>query len=127
VFAEVLLKEEISLITNGTENHMVLLDLRTLDVTGNIAERELEKIGIITNKNTIPFDPQPPMITSGIRIGTPSITTRGMRDKEAKAIATLLANILHKISVERELSISQVQAFEKNVEELVSSFPYYNF
>lgn len=124
-FAHTLTQNSISLVTGGTDNHMLLLDLRALDITGNVAEKCLEQVGIITNKNTIPFDPQPPMITSGLRIGTPSITSRGFKEAETQKVATLFAQVLKDLAQTKELSNPQVNSFKKEVEKIVSPFPYY--
>ena len=84
----------IRLVSGGTENHMVLVDVTPLGITGQQAERALENVGIITNKNAIPFDPQPPRVTSGLRLGTPAITSRGMKEPEGKKIASMLIRVL---------------------------------
>ena len=84
----------IRLVSGGTENHMVLVDVTPLGITGQQAERALEDVGIITNKNAIPFDPRPPRVTSGLRLGTPAITSRGMKEQEVKRIAAMLIKVL---------------------------------
>ena len=84
----------LQLVSGGTDNHMVLLDLRDLNITGKDAETLLEDVGITVNKNSIPFDKQNPFVTSGIRLGTPALTTRGMMAKEMELIATLIAEII---------------------------------
>ncbi|MBC8281973.1 MAG: serine hydroxymethyltransferase [Chloroflexi bacterium] len=84
----------IRLVSGGTENHMVLVDVTPLGITGQQAERALEGVGIITNKNAIPFDPQPPRVTSGLRLGTPAITSRGMKEPEVKKVAAMLIKVL---------------------------------
>lgn len=80
----------IDIVTGGTDNHMMLLDLRNKNITGKDAERLLDDIGITTNKNTIPFDPQSPFITSGIRVGTPAVTTRGFKEMDMVEIADII-------------------------------------
>ena len=82
------------LVSGGTENHLVLLDLRTKGLTGALAEKTLESVGIIVNRNVIPGDPQKPEISSGIRIGSPAITSRGMREPEVKRIARMMDTYL---------------------------------
>lgn len=79
------------LISGGTDNHLLLLDLRNMQLTGKDAEQLLDEVGITTNKNTIPYDPESPFVTSGIRIGTPAVTTRGMKESEMEQIADLIA------------------------------------
>lgn len=85
--ASELLKYGFSLVTGGTDNHLILIDLRNKEVSGKEAQDRLEKASITVNKNTIPFDPNPPFKPSGIRLGTPAITTRGMKEKEMRKIA----------------------------------------
>ncbi len=84
----------IRLVSGGTDNHMVLVDVTPLGLTGQQAERALEEVGIIANKNAIPFDPQPPRVTSGLRLGTPAITSRGMKEPEVKKVAGMLIKVL---------------------------------
>ena len=92
--AERLKQAGIELVSGGTDNHMMLLDLRNLAITGKEAEEVLGRAGITVNKNAIPFDPQSPFITSGIRIGTPAVTTRGMKESEMEVIADLITRAL---------------------------------
>ncbi|MEO2141182.1 MAG: serine hydroxymethyltransferase, partial [bacterium] len=84
----------IRMVSGGTDNHMVLVDVTPLGITGQQAERALEAVGIIANKNAIPYDPQPPRVTSGLRLGTPAITSRGMKEPEVKLVAGMLINVL---------------------------------
>lgn len=86
-----------NLVSGGTDNHLMLMDLRNKGITGKQAEKALEEAGITVNKNTVPFDPQKPMITSGIRIGTPAVTTRGMKEKEMEIIAVMIDRVLSNI------------------------------
>ena len=92
--AKELQKLGLRIVTGGTDNHLMLVDLRSLNLTGKEAQKMLEDVGIIINKNTIPYDPQKPFIGSGIRLGTPPITTRGMKEKEMKIIAELIFETL---------------------------------
>jgi glycine hydroxymethyltransferase len=84
-----------NLVSGGTDNHLMLVDLRNKRITGKQAEKALEEAGITVNKNTVPFDPQKPMVTSGIRIGTPAVTTRGMKEEDMKVIAEMINSVLN--------------------------------
>jgi len=90
VLAEALTERGFELISGGTDNHMVLVDLRNKQLTGKEAEKTLDEVGVTVNKNAIPFDPQPPLVTSGIRIGTPAVTTRGLKEAEMVEIAEII-------------------------------------
>ena len=96
VLAQHLKKYGFNLITGGTDNHLILIDLRNKKILGKEAQERLEEAGIITNKNTIPYDPNPPFNPSGLRIGTPAVTTRGMGKNEMKKIAKFIDQILSK-------------------------------
>jgi len=98
----------IKLVSDGTDNHLMLLDLRNKGITGKQADHALEEAGITVNKNTIPFDPQSPFVTSGIRIGTPAVTTRGMKEKEMELIADLINKVIS--DVENQEVIDSVRA-----------------
>lgn len=100
--AQKLMEMDYKLVSDGTDNHMMLIDLRNKGVTGKEAEKVLEDSGITVNKNAVPFDTQPPMVTSGIRIGTPAMTTRGMKEKEMVLIAELINRVLSNINDETE-------------------------
>ena len=92
---EALISNGFNLVSGGTDNHLLLIDLRNKNMTGKEAEKLLDEIGITTNKNTIPFDTKSPFVTSGIRIGTPAVTTRGMKEDEMKKIADIIALIVN--------------------------------
>ncbi len=94
VLASELSEAGMRLVSGGTDNHMVLVDVTPLGITGQQAEQTLESVGIIANKNAIPFDPQPPRVTSGLRLGTPAITSRGMTEAEVKQVAAMLTRVL---------------------------------
>lgn len=113
-------KEGFRLVTGGTDNHLLLVDLRNKGITGKEAEAVLDAVGITVNKNAIPFDPQKPLITSGIRLGTPAITTRGMGVAEMETVAALIAEALTYSDDNRRLK--QVHS---KVQELCSAFPLY--
>ncbi|MDK2798665.1 MAG: glycine hydroxymethyltransferase [Clostridiales bacterium] len=88
--SQALMEEGFNLVSGGTDNHLMLIDLRNMKVTGKIAEKMLDEVGITVNKNTIPFDPESPFVTSGIRVGTPAVTTRGMTEEDMIEIARLI-------------------------------------
>ncbi|MEO0274021.1 MAG: serine hydroxymethyltransferase, partial [candidate division WOR-3 bacterium] len=119
--AETLVSEGLRLVTGGTDNHLMLVDLRPFKITGNIAEKALERAGITVNKNTIPFDPEKPTVTSGIRVGTPAVTTRGMKEPEMVKIGKLISKVLK--NPDDENVIASVRG---EVQELCDSFPLYD-
>jgi len=93
--AKKLVELDYNLVSGGTDNHLMLVDLRNKGITGKQAEKALEEAGITVNKNTVPFDPQKPMVTSGIRIGTPAVTTRGMKEEDMGVIAVMINRVLN--------------------------------
>jgi glycine hydroxymethyltransferase len=108
------------IVSGGTDTHLFLVDVRGQKLTGRAAEQRLEKIGIALNKNTIPFDPEKPMVCSGIRIGTPAVTTRGMGPQQMKTIARLLVEALvGEPDAAREADLAQ------RVRRLCGDFPLY--
>ncbi len=116
VLADELLSKGYNLVSNGTDNHLMLIDLTNKGVTGKDAEKMLDEVGITVNKNTVPFDTQKPNITSGIRIGTPAMTTRGMKEEEMKVIANL---------IDRTISGEDKNQIREDVLKLTSKFPIY--
>jgi glycine hydroxymethyltransferase len=92
--AQTLIGEGFRLVSGGTDNHLMLVDVFSRGITGKEAEQGLEKANITVNKNAIPFDKNPPMVASGIRVGTPAVTSRGMRVAEMQTIGTLIARVL---------------------------------
>lgn len=115
---ETLQKEGVRLVSGGTDNHLLLLDLRPLNLTGKVAEQALDDIGITVNKNTIPFDPESPFVTSGIRIGTAAVTSRGFKEEEMDEIASIIAFTLNnhedegKLAEARERVLALTSRFE---------------
>lgn len=108
------------IVSGGTDNHLMLVDVFSKGITGKVAEKALEAAGIATNKNAIPFDTNPPLIASGIRLGTPALTTRGMKEAEMRAVAALIAEVLDvPDSEEVQRSVRQ------RVRELTERFPLY--
>ena len=97
-----LIENNIELVTGGTDNHLVLIDLRNENITGLELEQRLANIGIITNKNAIPFDTKNKATTSGLRIGTPAVTTRGLKPGDISDIADVIADIIHDVIDEEE-------------------------
>ncbi len=91
---EELVKRGFDLVSGGTDNHLLLVDLRNKNITGKDAEELLDKVGVTVNKNTVPYDPRSPLVTSGIRIGTPAVTTRGMKEKDMADIAEIMSVII---------------------------------
>jgi glycine hydroxymethyltransferase len=120
VLAERLLEHGFKLVSGGTDNHLILMDLRNTELDGRTAEKALEKAGISVNKNTVPFETRKPTVTSGIRIGTPALTTRGMKEPEMELIGDLMARVLKE--VENEETAREVKA---QVAELCAGFPLY--
>ncbi|MCS7203492.1 MAG: serine hydroxymethyltransferase [Thermodesulfovibrio sp.] len=118
--AEALKRRGFKLISDGTDNHLVLVDLTNFNITGKQAEEALDKAGITVNKNTIPFDTKPPTVTSGIRIGTPCVTTRGMGEEEMEHIAEIIERVIKNINND-----SIIKDMQKKVKALCKSFPIY--
>ena len=108
------------LVSGGTDNHLMLVDVFSKGLTGKVAEAALGKAGITVNKNAIPFDQNPPMVASGIRIGTPAVTTRGMGEGEMDLIGDLIARVLHAPDDERTRT-----TVKSEVERLCRRFPLY--
>jgi glycine hydroxymethyltransferase len=113
VLEEELIKNGIQLVSGGTDNHLLLIDLSNEQLTGKELETLLDKINITTNKNAIPFDKTSPQITKGLRIGTPSVTTRAMKEPEMKQIATILASVIKNPTQNLTLLQNEVQALTK--------------
>jgi glycine hydroxymethyltransferase len=116
-----LVSKGLRLVSGGTDNHLMLIDLTDKGLTGRDVEDALDRAGITTNKNGIPFDTKSPMVTSGIRLGTPALTTRGMGEKEMRIIAGLIASIID--DIENESLIADVRG---EVKRLCESFPLYS-
>ena len=106
-------------VTGGTDTHLALLDLRGLGITGAQAEQRCDRAGIVLNKNAVPYDPQPPSVASGIRVGTPSVTTQGMGEGEMKDIAGLISRAV------RDEDSSAAGEVRAGVDALVEGHPAY--
>lgn len=120
VLAETLMSEGLNIVSGGTDNHLMLVDTRNLNITGKDAEHVLDSIGITVNKNAIPFDPTSPFITSGIRIGTPAATSRGMDEEAMKEIGQIIATVLKSPKDEAVLEKAR-----KQVSALTDRYPLY--
>ena len=119
--AKTLMSNGIDIVSNGTENHIILVDLRSKGITGKDLERVLGSVNITVNKNSVPNDPASPFVTSGIRIGTPAATTRGFKEKEIIQVSNWISNIINDFENE-----NLQQSIKEEVQNLTSDFPVYN-
>ena len=119
-FAEAMAKKGFRIVTGGTDNHLFMVDLRPKNISGKDASYILDTVRITVNKNLIPYDPEPPTVTSGIRVGTPAVTTRGMKEKDMATIADLIDQAV--VNRSDEKALTKVRA---GVEELVKKYPIY--
>ena len=125
ILGEVLMSNGIDIVTGGTDSHMVLVDLRSKNVTGKDAEESLERAGMTCNKNGVANDPNPPTITSGIRLGSPAATTRGFKEEEFKFIGEKISTVINALSSSNaDISMTE-SSILKDVTELCSKFPIY--
>lgn len=118
VLANELEKAGLRVVSGGTDNHLMLIDLTRTGVTGWDAQQALEEVGIIANRNAIPFDPRPPKITSGMRFGTPAVTTRGMGTEEMKTIASWIVKIISNIG-----NVAIQKQVREEVQQMCNRFP----
>jgi glycine hydroxymethyltransferase len=118
--AQSLMRKGFRLTSDGTDNHLMLVDLRKSELTGKVAQETLDKSRITVNRNAVPFDTRSPFVTSGIRIGTPAVTTRGMKESEMEQIGNLIARALHHVGDEAVL-----RAVADEVGALCQRFPVY--
>jgi glycine hydroxymethyltransferase len=118
--AEELLAHDFRLISGGTDNHLILVDLTNKNITGKEAEEALDRASITCNKNMIPFDPRTPFNPSGIRLGTPALTTRGMKEDQMRQVGRFIAEVIHSAGEE-----SVCERVKKEVRELCQAFPLY--
>ena len=119
-FANRLIKLGFKVISGGTDNHLMLVDLRNKNLTGKAAQEMLDEIGITVNKNAVPFDDKSPLITSGIRIGTPALTTRGMKEKEMEKIADMINDVISNPGSE-----DVKKSVRQRIEDLTTEHPLY--
>ncbi|MFQ5867191.1 MAG: serine hydroxymethyltransferase [bacterium] len=118
--AEGLIRRGFKIVSGGTDTHLMLVDLRNKRLTGDVAEEVLDKAGITVNKNSIPYDPEKPFVTSGIRLGTPALTTRGMREEDMEKIAALISDAL-----DHRYDEGYLANLKKEVRKLTKKFPLY--
>jgi len=119
VLAETLMEDGLDLVSGGTDNHLLLIDLRKKNITGKDAESKLDRVGLTVNKNTVPFETQSAFVTSGVRLGTPSITTRGMGEFEMRWLGHAIARVIH------SKDDSELENVRKEVKETCLRFPIY--
>jgi glycine hydroxymethyltransferase len=120
IVAEVLTQRGLRIVSGGTQSHVMLVDLRSKGITGKVAEAALGQAHMTINKNSIPNDPEKPMVTSGIRVGTPAMTTRGFKDEEARITAHLIADVL-----DNPNDMANIEAVRAKVNALTARFPVY--
>ena len=125
VLGETLIARGLNLVSGGTDTHLVLVDLRPKHLTGKLAEKSLERAHMTCNKNGIPFDPEKPTVTSGIRLGTPAGTTRGFKTEEFKSVANLIGDVLDGLSANPEDNTAAEEKAKAKVLELCKRFPIY--
>lgn len=125
VLSEGLISRGLDIVSGGTDTHLVLVDLRPKGLTGNISEVSLENAGITCNKNGVPFDPQPPMVTSGVRLGAPAGTTRGFGETEFTQIAEFIGDVLDGLAKNSEDNQVVEKKVREDVRELCRAFPIY--
>ncbi|WP_144512007.1 serine hydroxymethyltransferase [Bacillus sp. FJAT-22090] len=121
VLADSLVAEGLRIVSGGTDNHVMLVDVSAIDLTGKVAEHVLDEVGITVNKNTIPFETQSPFITSGVRLGTPAVTSRGFKEKEMKEIASIIAKLL-----KNHEDAEVMKEAKERVAALTTKYPLYN-
>ena len=124
--SETLVKNNLKIFSGGTDTHLMLLDLRNLNITGKLAEASLGRANITCNKNSIPFDTESPMITSGVRLGTPASTTRGFGQKEFILVGELISKLLKELAKNPENNSIAENKVKKEVIDLCSAFPIYS-
>ncbi len=125
MLAETLMKRGLDIVSGGTDTHLMLVDLRPKGVTGKIAEISLEAAGMTCNKNAIPYDPEKPTVTSGVRLGTPAATTRGFGTEEFRQVGELIGDVLDGLSANPDDNSAAERAAREQVAELCARFPIY--
>ena len=115
-----LMSRGVKIVSGGTDNHLMLVDLTSKDITGKDAEQALDQAGITVNKNTVPFESRSPFVTSGIRLGTAALTTRGLREEDMRTVGGFIVEALEKHEYQSELA-----RIRKNVEDFARQFPLF--
>ena len=118
--ADELVKKGFRIVSGGTDNHLMLVDLRSKNITGKEAQFLLDEIGITANRNTIPFEPLSPFVTSGIRLGTPALTTRGLKEEDIREVADIIADV-----IENRENSAVIEAAKAKVQAICKKFPLY--
>ena len=118
--ADELVKKGFRIVSSGTDNHLMLVDLRSKNITGKEAQFLLDEIGITANRNTIPFEPLSPFVTSGIRLGTPALTTRGLKEEDIREVADIIADV-----IENREDSAVIEAAKAKVKAICKKFPLY--
>ena len=118
--AKAFVQRDYHIISGGTENHLMLIDLRNKNITGKKAQETLDRAHITLNKNAVPYDDKSPFVTSGIRVGVPAITTRGLKENEMETVVDLIDQVLMNID-----DASKITAVQKEVHRLMNEFPLY--
>ena len=121
LMSKTIMSRGIDVVTGGTENHIILVDLRSKNITGKDLEKALGNVNITVNKNSVPNDPKSPFVTSGIRLGTPAITTRGFKTKEVELISNWICDVILNMDDE-----SKLKEIKSKVNDLCSKYPVYN-
>jgi glycine hydroxymethyltransferase len=121
VMSQTIMSRGIDVVTGGTENHIVLVDLRSKNITGKDLERVLGEVNITVNKNSVPNDPKSPFVTSGVRLGTPAITTRGFKEKEVKLISNWICDIILNMDDNKKH-----EEIKKKISALCNKYPVYS-
>ena len=125
ILSKILIDRGFKVVTGGTDSHVVWLDLSPKKLTGDKAEKLLEDVGIACNKNAIPFDPNPPKITSGLRFGTPATTSRGFNNNDFEQVGNMIADVLDSLLEEEQKKIEICLNTKNKVIELCSKYPIY--
>ena len=126
VLSATLVERGLDIVSGGTDSHVVLVDLRPKKLTGNIAEKALERAGITCNKNGVPFDPEKPMVTSGVRLGSPAATTRGFGTAEFRQVGEMIGDVLDGLAANRDDNSAVEDVVRGRVKELCARFPIYS-